>query len=202
MTFTDVLPAGTAFVPGSIRLNGAPLSDAAGDDLGELAGDRVVVRLGAGATAGAGGTLAPSASATVSFQATVAAAGLPLGATIENTADLAFRAATTGVASTVTTAPAITRVNVPDLAIGKTHAPELSPGLPSTYTITVSNVGEGPTSGTVTVTDTIEPPGLILTGAATGAGWDCSPSGTTITCTHPDALAAGATTRRSRSRCS
>ena len=30
-TFTDVIPEGTAFVPGSIELNGAPLSDAADD---------------------------------------------------------------------------------------------------------------------------------------------------------------------------
>ena len=67
-----------------------------------------------------------------------------------------FQAATTGVPSTVTTAPAITTVLVPDLAIGKTHAPALAPGQPSTYTVTVGNVGEGPTSGPVTVTDTIE----------------------------------------------
>ena len=80
---------------------------------------------------------------------------------------------------------------VPDLAIGKTHAPALSPGQPSTYTVTVGNVGQGPTSGPVTVTDTIEPPGLILNGAATGAGWSCSTSGTTITCTRSDPLAAG-----------
>ena len=190
-TFTDHLPTGVMFVPGSIRLNGALVTDAPGDDLGEFAAGRVVVRLGTGATAGAGGTLAPNASATVSFQVTVATAGLLLGATIENTADLAFSAATTGVPSTVTTAPAITNVNVPDLAIGKTHAGTLSPGQPNTYTITVSNVGAGPTSGLVTVTDTIEPPGLILNGAATGAGWLCSTSGTTVTCTRPDPLAAG-----------
>ena len=179
------------FVPGSIRLNGAPLSDAAGDDVGEFAGGRVVVRLGTGATATTGGTLAPSASVTVSFQVTVAAAGLASGATIENIADLAFQAATTQVPSTVTTAPASTRVLVPDLAIGKTHAPALAPGQTSTYTITVGNVGEGPTSGAVTVTDTIEPPGLILNGAATGTGWACSTAATTITCTRADALAAG-----------
>ena len=95
----------------------------------------------------------------MSFQVTVATAGLASGARIENTADLAFRAATTQVPSTVTTAPAITTVNVPDLAIGKTHAGTLSPGQPNTYTITVGNVGAGPTSGPVTVTDTIEPPG-------------------------------------------
>ncbi len=78
-TFTDALPPGTVFVPGSIRLGGAVVSDAAGDDLGEFAGGQVVVRLGTGATAGAGGLLAPGASATVSFQVTVATAGLPLG---------------------------------------------------------------------------------------------------------------------------
>ena len=110
---------------------------------------------------------------------------------IENTADLAFSAATTGAPSTVTTAPATTRVNVPDLAIGKAHAGTLSPGQPNTYTITVSNVGAGPTSGLVTVTDTIESPGLILNGAPAGAGWGCSTAGPTVTCTRPDALAAG-----------
>ena len=148
-TFTDVIPEGAAFVPGSIELNGAPLTDAADADAGEFAGGRVVVRLG---------TLAPTTgSATVSFEVTVATAGLASGATIENTADFAFQAATTGVPSTVTTAPATTRVLVPDLAIGKTHAPLLQPGAPSTYRILVFNVGEGPTAGPVTVTDTIEP---------------------------------------------
>jgi uncharacterized repeat protein (TIGR01451 family) len=127
-TFTDAIPAGTAFVPGSIRLNGAVVSDATADDLGEFASGRVTVRLGTGATATAGGTLAPGASATVSFQVAVATSGLASGATIENTADVGFRAATTGVASTVTTAPATTTVRVPDLAIGKTHAPALARG--------------------------------------------------------------------------
>jgi uncharacterized repeat protein (TIGR01451 family) len=81
-TFTDQVPAGTVFVPGSLTVNGAAATDAAGDDLGEFAGGNVVARLGAGATAGAGGTLAPGASATISFQVTVATSGLALGATI------------------------------------------------------------------------------------------------------------------------
>ena len=189
--FSDPIPAGAVFVPGSIRLNGALVSDASGDDLGEFVGGRVVVRLGTGATAGTGGTLAPGASTTVSFQATVATTGLALGATIDNTAELAFRAATTQVPSTVATAPAVTQVLVPDLAIGKTHAPALAPGQASTYTITVGNVGAGPTSGPVTVTDTIEAPGLNLTGPATGAGWACTTAGATVTCTRTDALAGG-----------
>ena len=181
-TFSDLIPQGAVFVPGSITLNGATVSDAADGDAGEFAGGQVVVRLG---------TLAPTiGSATVSFQVTVATAGLLSGARIENTADLAFQAATTGVPSTVTTAPASTTVLVPDLAIGKTHTPDLAPGQPSTYTVTVGNVGEGPTSGPVTVTDTIEA-GMTLNGPATGTGWSCSTSGATITCTSSDVLAAG-----------
>ena len=129
------------------------VTDGAGDDVGEFSGGQVVARLGTGASAVAGGTLAPNASTTVSFQVTVDASGLALGATIDNTASLAFTAATTGVASTVNTAPATTRVLVPDLAVGKSHSPALAPGGNSTYTITVSNVGDGPTTGAVTVTD-------------------------------------------------
>ena len=189
-TFTDPIPAGAVFVPGSIRVNGAAVSDASGDDLGEFSGGAVVARLGTGATAAVGGTLTLNASATVSFQATVATSGLASGATIDNTASLAFRAATTGVPSTVATAPASTRVLVPDLTIGKTHSPALAPGSPSTYTITVGNTGDGPTSGTVTVTDTLDPQ-LTLNGAVTGTGWACGTSGATITCTRSDPLAAG-----------
>ncbi len=106
-----------------------------------------------------GGTLAPGASTTVTFQATVATTGLVSGARIENTADLAFRAATTQVPSTVTTAPAITNVRARSGDRQDARSWTLSPGQPSTYTITVANVGAEPTSGLVTVTDTIEPPG-------------------------------------------
>jgi uncharacterized repeat protein (TIGR01451 family) len=191
-TFSDPIPAGAVFLPDSIRVNGVPVSDAAGDDLGEFAGGRVVARVGTGATATAGGTLAPGgASATVSFQVTVATSGLAVGATIDNAADLSFRAATTGVASTVTTAPASTRVLVPDLAIGKSHTPALAPGAPSTYTITVANLGDGPSVGPVTVTDPF-PAGLALNGAITAPGWACGTIGATVSCTRTDPLAAGA----------
>ena len=45
-TFSDLIPEGAVFVPGSITVNGAAVTDAAGDDLGEFAGGRVVARLG------------------------------------------------------------------------------------------------------------------------------------------------------------
>jgi len=59
----------------------------------------------------------------------------------------------------------------------------------ATYTVTVSNAAStGPTSGTVTVTETM-PSGLSLASMA-GTGWTCPAGGTT--CSRSDALAGGA----------
>src|SRR5204863_476947 len=78
---------------------------------------------------------------------------------------------------------------LPDLAIAKTHSGNFTQGqIGATYTLTVSNVGAGPTSGAVTVTDTL-PSGLTATGLA-GSGWTCTLA--TLTCTRSDVLAAGA----------
>ncbi len=58
------------------------------------------------------------------------------------------------------------------------------------YTVTVGNqAGAGPTSGLVTVTETV-PPGMTLVSMA-GTGWTCPTGGST--CTRSDALPAGAT---------
>ena len=76
-----------------------------------------------------------------------------------------------------------------DLTISKTHNPDIAiPGGTVTYTVTVSNVGSGPSSGAVTVTET-PPPGLTVT-ALSGTGWTCTVA--TRTCTRSDALAPGA----------
>src|SRR5207253_1513443 len=56
------------------------------------------------------------------------------------------------------------------------------------YTITVTNSGTGPSSGTVTVVDTL-PAGLTAT-AIGGGGWSCTLA--TLTCTRSDVLAASA----------
>ncbi len=77
---SDDIPAGTTYVPGSLRIvsgGGATgdMSDAAGDDQAEYDGinKRVVFRVGAGAGAGAtqGGTIAPGASLQVEFKVRV-----------------------------------------------------------------------------------------------------------------------------------
>src|SRR2546430_268499 len=71
----------------------------------------------------------------------------------------------------------------------KTHTGNFTQGqIGATYTLTVSNGGAGPTSGTVTVTDTL-PSGLTATGLA-GTGWTGALA--TLTCTRSDVLAAGA----------
>ncbi len=86
------------------------------------------------------------------------------------------------------TATAYLTVNGADLTIGKTHIGNFTQGdSGDTYTITVSNIGSGPTDGsTVTVSDTL-PAGLTPTAVA-GTGWSCSIGSPTVTCTRSDVL--------------
>ncbi len=71
----------------------------------------------------------------------------------------------------------------PDLAMGKSHAGSFTVGINGVYTLTVTNVGSGPTTGAITVTDTL-PNGLTFV-SGTGTGWVCSASGQVVTCTNP-----------------
>ncbi len=76
-----------------------------------------------------------------------------------------------------------------DLTIALTHSGSFTQGQAgATYTLTVSNVGGAPSSGTVTLSDAL-PTGLTAT-AIVGAGWTCTL--TTLTCTRADAIAPGA----------
>ena len=75
----------------------------------------------------------------------------------------------------------------PALSISKTHSGNLVQGqLNASYTLMVTNpANAGPTSGTVTVADTV-PAGLTLV-SMSGIGWSCGLS----SCTRNDALAGG-----------
>ena len=78
---------------------------------------------------------------------------------------------------------------VPDLIIRKSHTGDFRQGdAADTYTLTVTNSGQGPTTDAVTVADTL-PPGLTAT-AVSGTGWSCTLA--TLSCTRSDSLAAGA----------
>ncbi|MCW4385544.1 Ig-like domain repeat protein [Salinibacterium sp. SYSU T00001] len=108
-TFFDAIPTGTDYVPGSITVNGAPLTDAAGDDTATYSvgpnGGSIAVNLGTGATASSGGDIplydmdVPTANvATVTFDVVVNSTAVPYQE-IVNAASLRYRGKTTQAAS-------------------------------------------------------------------------------------------------------
>src|SRR5262249_13573748 len=78
----------------------------------------------------------------------------------------------------------------PDLTIAVAHSGNFTQGDNNkSYTISVTNSGGQPTTGTVTVTDTV-PTGLTLvSNAASGTGWSCTQAAATVPVTRSDALA-------------
>jgi len=90
--------------------------------------------------------------------------------------------------STVTTK--LPKTPGPDLAIVKNaDKAKVKTGDTLTYTLSVTNVGDGPTTGAVTVTDSI-PAGLDLVSVDGGTAWDCTASGRDITCTYLNGVVA------------
>ncbi|MEO8436279.1 MAG: hypothetical protein ABI596_15360, partial [Pyrinomonadaceae bacterium] len=82
-----------------------------------------------------------------------------------------------------------TVVQLPDMTIAKSHTGNFNQGqVGATYSIIATNSNSAPTSGTVTVTDTL-PAGLTAT-AMGGTGWACVLG--TLTCTRNDALGGSA----------
>ena len=82
-----------------------------------------------------------------------------------------------------------TVILTPDLTLAKTHAGVIVQGATGVlYTLVVTNVGAGPTVGTVTVVDTL--PSALTATAIGGTGWTCTLA--TLTCTRADVLPAGA----------
>ena len=70
-----------------------------------------------------------------------------------------------------------------DLAILKTaSASAVKTNDTLTYTLQVTNVSGAPTTGAVTVTDTV-PDGLTIVGTPSGSGWTCGAVGAAVTCT-------------------
>ncbi|MDA0184668.1 DUF11 domain-containing protein [Solirubrobacter phytolaccae] len=169
--FDDALPAGVAPLPGTLTVDGTPVPDPTGGAL------RVA-------------DLPPGATRTVAFRVRIAADGIATGTVLENVAEVAFTATDLGTRDLVRSAPARTRVLVPDVAVTKRHTPDFVVGVPSTYTIEVRNAGEAPTSGEVRVSDTL--PAGLAPGAVTAPGWTCT-APPALSCTRADALAPGET---------
>lgn len=186
---SDVLAANQTYVPGTIVVTASPgnvnngaKTDASGDDIAEyVAASRTVrVRVGTGATATAGGTLAPGATVTFRFNVTLDRSSA--GTTVDNGATLAYRARTiardftfTGNVVSTTVAP------LADLAVTKSSSPaSVAAGGTVQYPVTVTS--NGPTTATgVSLVDTL-PTGTTFVGAAAPPGTSCSASGQVVTC--------------------
>jgi uncharacterized repeat protein (TIGR01451 family) len=79
-------------------------------------------------------------------------------------------------------------VNPPDLSITKTAVGVFSASSSASYTIGVSNVGTGSTTGVITVTDTLNSAFTFVSGS--GTNWTCTNAAQVVTCTNPGPIAA------------
>jgi uncharacterized repeat protein (TIGR01451 family) len=79
-----------------------------------------------------------------------------------------------------------------DLVPSKVHAGgTFVGGQPYDFTIGLTNSGDLPTTGTVTVEDTFDPAQFSSVNSAAGPGWACSTAAATVTCIRSDPLPAG-----------
>ncbi|MFC7535086.1 hypothetical protein [Actinoplanes sp. GCM10030250] len=187
-SMADVLPAGTTYVPGSLKsVNGSTTvkpTDAAGDDTGEYdaAGRTVKVRVGTGASPATGGTLLPGESRTMSYQVRVNTAAA--GTAIVHDAVSTYTDPLAGAARTSTSNEVSTTVNpAADLVVtAALSGSAVVAGSPVTYTVTGTN--NGPSSASAVQLTGDVPSGL--TGVtATSPGGTCTVGGTTAQCTYP-----------------
>jgi uncharacterized repeat protein (TIGR01451 family) len=95
-----------------------------------------------------------------------------------------------GGMSAPTSANDSTTINIaPDLAIVTSHSGNFVQGNNDTFTLAVSNVGDGPTTGSITVSDTLDANLAFV--SATASGWTCGAASQVVTCTNPGPLAPG-----------
>jgi len=155
----DAIPVGTTYLPGSLEVvagdpGAGPRTDASGDDSAEYDAvtDSVEFRVGAGANATTGGTLAPGESVTVRFRVTVDAnVG---GGAIDNEAVGDFLADTLDEPFSASANASIDVEPTADLRLEKSAPAAAKPGSEFTYTLAVFNDGPGD-SPAATVSDTL-----------------------------------------------
>lgn len=183
LVLTDVIPQGTTYLPGSLRVvdgpNAGTKSDAQGDDQAyyDAADGKVVFHLGNGASGVSGGSLPNTetlpAGTTVEYRVVISRESG--GSQISNTATASYenRLGDTPQPLTSTSNEQITQVKpAADLAVTKAaDATTVTVGQTVTYRITVSNTGPNPATG-VSVNDRL-PDGLtFLSADGTQGGHD------------------------------
>ena len=165
---TDTIPAGAQYVPGTLKWNGNPLTDATGDDAGSFvaAGNGVItVDLGA---------LAGGASGSVTFQARFAGT-LPI---VTNGSHAIY--AWSGTTDTVYSNTVQTTLLVPLLALTKqlSSPPQAQVGQQVHYTLHYGNAAGAAPVASATLVDTL-PAGLTYVSASPAA----TPSGSLLSWT-------------------
>lgn len=184
----DPVPGSTDFVPGSIRVNGQAVTDAAADDAGAYysGSSEVIAALGTG-TVPAGGTMAVGATTTVTFRTTVRDS-LANGGTVTNRARADYKAATGGqpLGSESNLVPAA--ITAPDLTITKS-ANDFAQGGTARWTMTVRNIGGTRLTSKVMVADEI--PAGVTGVTASGPGWTCEVIPGKAICQRPGPVEAG-----------
>ncbi len=118
------------------------------------------------------------------------ASGTPAGTTLTNEATVTT--ATPGDTAAGNTDDAdVDVVAGADLALDKSHATGAgTAGLPTTFSLTVTNNGPSDAVGPITVVDSLPAP---LSYVSANAPWSCAAAGQQVTCTFPQDLVAGAT---------
>ncbi|MFG1605726.1 Ig-like domain-containing protein [Actinoplanes sp. NPDC049265] len=147
---SDAVPAGTTYVPNSLKIGGVAVSDQADLDTGEFKADSAqgtnLFRIGSGATSAAGGRLVPNATAQVSFRVKVDV-NTPAGFVVLNKAAVDYTGEHTGRKIAGTSSAAGVTVMRPraDLAAALSVVPSrvqrATPSNPVSYQLTVTNNG-------------------------------------------------------------
>jgi LPXTG-site transpeptidase (sortase) family protein len=196
ITIVDVLPVGMNIADGAVTPGGTN----AGDWTCNAAGD-VITCTSSAVIAAVTGTSAFSftvnveanASGTLINPAQVGGGGDPLTGTPDGTS----AGSCTGTDNpTKGCAVDSDTVVAPNLTLAKSDGGSVvTPGGTTTYTLTVSNTGSAPTSGTITVVDVLPAGMSIADGAVTPGGtnagdWTCNAAGDAITCTSSAVIAA------------
>jgi uncharacterized repeat protein (TIGR01451 family) len=114
----DAIPANTSYVPGSLVVSGAGVTDAADGDTGEIVGGMVTGRIGSSATGTLGGNVSRTASTTMTFDVTVDATATA-GTDISNSAAATYQWNPSATVLTATSNTTTDTVQVPGIDLTK-----------------------------------------------------------------------------------